>query len=217
MIELVDAALAGWLSTIEPSPEVTFERRLPMGDGDGDGADVRLVLVLGRVAEQVDKRDNRVDEVRGDDGAVVARQRPARYFELDYWCAVTGSATAAHQVLGELVRRLVDHDVVPRDFLPGPLADLGMPIDVELVTPANSAAALAIRVVLPVRPAPDREVSAPATILHLDMSPPPGTTGERATSDADPAGPEPMPMEERRWTTVRRRELIGRPAVDEGA
>lgn len=215
MIELVDVALAGWLSTIDPAPEVSFERRLPTGDDDR--SEVRVVLVLGRVAEQVAKRDNRVDDVRGDDGAVLARQRPTRYFELDYWCAVTGAASDAHQALGALVQRLVDHDVVPPEFLPAPLADLGMPIDVELVTPANAAAALAIRVVMPVRPAPDLEVSAPATILHLDMSPPPGSTESRTAVDAHGRRPEAVPIEERRWTTVRRRELMGRQATDEDA
>lgn len=214
MIDLVDVALTRWLATIEPLPQISFERRLPSSDDD---AEVRLVLVLGRVAEQGDKRDNRIDDVRGDDGTVLARQRPTRYFELDYWCAVTGPASDAHRLIGGLVRRLVDHDVIPPEFLPDPLADLGMPIDVDLVSAAGSAAALAIRVVLPVRPAPDLEVSAPATILHLDMAPPPGHGTRPATEPADTERPSPVPIDERRWTTVRRRELIGRSVADDGA
>ena len=211
MIDLVDVALADWLSTIDPSADVAFERRLPSGDDDGDST--RLVLVLGRIAEQVTKRDNRIDDVRGEDGAVLARQRSLRYFELDYWCAVTGPPDEAHRVLGGLLRRLVDHDVVPREFLPAGLVELDAPIDVDLVATGNSAAAVAIRVVLPVRPAPDREISAPATVLHLDLSPPPGDAVSAPTSGPG-STTEPVPIEERRWTTVRRRELIGRQGAD---
>lgn len=211
MIELVDEALVGWLATIDPSPEVEFERRLPTGD-DTSPSGVRVVLVLGRVAEQVTKRDNRIEDVRGSDGAVRARQRPTRYFELDYWCAITGPAADAHRTLGAIVQRLVDHEFIPREHLPGPLAELDLSLDVQLVVPSNAAAALAIRVVLPVRPSPDLEISAPATVLHLDVSPPPGadpaTTPDAGGEEPAPTGPEVL--RERTWTTVRRRELIGR-------
>lgn len=208
MIELVDEALRAWLGTIDPSAPVDLERRLPTGD-DAAADAARLVLVLARVGEQIAKRDNRVADVRGDDGAVLARQRPTRWFELDYWCAATGPAADAHRLLGALVQRLVDHDVIPRQFLPGPLAELGLPVDAGLIAPSSTSATVGLRVVLPVQPTPDREISAPATVLHLDVSPPPGAPSA-APTDGEPNEPvAPPPLHERTWTTVRRRERIG--------
>lgn len=202
MIEHVDTALASWLATIESASTVRFERRIPTGDDESVESDI--VLVLGRISEQVDKRDNRIADVRDDDGAVSARQRPERYFELDYSCGVTGPAPRAHRTVGALVQLLVDRDTIPADHVPAPLAALGIPLPVELVAPTVPGAAITVRVVLPIRPAADRDVSAPATSLHLDVSRPDApTTGQRASSVV-------VPIEQRRWTTVRRRELIGR-------
>jgi hypothetical protein len=72
-------------------------------------------------------------------------------------------------------------------------------------------AAVTLRVVMPVVPSPDRQVGPPATSLHLDMAPPPVVRRPGAAT-APVVTPDrvEVPVEERKWTTVRRRELIGR-------
>jgi hypothetical protein len=70
-----------------------------------------------------------------------------------------------------------------------------------------------VRVVLPVQPTPDRQIGPPATSLHLDMGPPPEpkVRGTALVPVATPSSDDVVgPMPERKWTTVRRRELITR-------
>lgn len=205
MIELADAALEAWLATLDPPVDVTFERLEPGGPASKRPV---LSLVLVALREQTDKRDNHVTDVREGE-RVVARERAARFFELDYLCAVGGPARDAHRALGDVVQLVVDRDVIPAAHVPDELAALGHPIGVELVaSAAGVAAAVTLRVVLPVVPTPERDIAPPATSLHLDMVPPPGEPSGRRS-----AGPEVVvPIEERRWTTVRRRELIARPS-----
>lgn len=208
VIELADAALEAWLATLDPPVEVSFERCEP-----APGERPVLVLALGAIREQTDKRDNRVTDVREGE-RVVERRRATRFFELDYHCTVSGPAREAHRALGDVVQLVVDHDVVPAGHVPAELAAIGVPLDVQLVAAPAGTAAVVLRVVVPVEPAPQREIAPPATSLHLDMTPPParGPAREPVTGSDVTVIPE-VPIEERRWTTVRRRELISRPQV----
>lgn len=216
MIEHADAALEAWLSTLDPPVEVAFER--PTDEAGGRAKKPVLSLVLQSVREQVDKRDNKVTDLRNDDGRVVGRQSSTRFFELDYLCSVSGPAREAHRALGDVLQLLVDHEVVPDEHVPDELRQLGYPIDIALVSPPGSIAAIGVRVVLPVQPTPDLQIGPPTTSLHLDMAPPPerrqpGTAlvpAAAGTPAEQPTGPVP----ERKWTTVRRRELITRQQFD---
>jgi hypothetical protein len=217
MIEHLDAALEAWLSTLDPPVDVSFDRPDDAGARSGSKRPV-LSLVLTSVREQSDKRDNQVNDVRSA-GRVVARQRATRFFELDYLCSVAGSARDAHRALGDLVQLLVDHEAIPTTHVPDELAALGHPLDIQLVAPASSVAAVTLRVVLPVMPTPDREIGPPTTSLHLDMAPPPVVRRPGMAAAAAEPGPDrvEVPIEERKWTTVRRRELIGRQQQPEPA
>jgi hypothetical protein len=211
MIEHADAALEAWLSTLDPPIDITFERA-----GDEASSSSRatrrpvLSLVLTSVREQLNKRDTEIADLRSDDGRVIGRQASTRFFELDYLCTVGGPARDSHRALGDLLQLLVDHDIIPVEHVPQELAALGYPIDAMVVSPPTSIAALTLRVVLPVQPTPSRDIGPPATSLHLDMSPPPVPkqwgTQKALTTGETPVGPVP----EKKWTTVRRRELINR-------
>jgi hypothetical protein len=214
MIELADTALESWLATLDPPVDVSFERIDP---GAPAGKRPVLSLVLVALREQTDKRDNRVADVREGD-RVVARRRATRFFELDYQCSVGGPARDAHRALGDVVQLVVDCDVIPVGHVPDELAALGHAIGVELIATPAGQAAVTLRVVLPVEPTPEREIAPPATSLHLDMLPPPGDRGSAGARQVVTA--EVVPMDERRWTTVRRREMITRTldrSVDEGS
>jgi hypothetical protein len=211
MIEHADAALEAWLSVLDPGVDITFER-LGSDDAAGPSRSKRpvLSLLLTSVREQTNKRDTDIVDLRSDDGRVVGRQASTRFFELDYLCTVGGPAREAHRALGDLLQLLVDHNVIPTEHVPEELAALGYPIDTMLVSPASSVAALTLRVVLPVQPTPDRDIGPPATSLQLDMAPPP-LPKKIGAQKALPSGETPVgPVPEKKWTTVRRRELIGR-------
>ena len=213
MIEHADAALEAWLSTLEPAVDVTFER--PDDAGARQSKRPVLSLVLTSVREQLDKRDNQVIDLRSEDGRVVGRQSATRFFELDYLCTVAGPPRDAHRALGDVLQLLVDHDVVPVEHVPDELSELGYPIDVHIVSPPGTVAALSLRVVLPVQPTPNRQIGPPATSLHLDMGPPPEPKSRGAALvPVAAAAPDVVgPVPERKWTTVRRRELVSKEAL----
>lgn len=213
MIEHADAALEAWLSTLDPPVDVSFER---LSDDPGGGARAAkrpvLSLVLTSVREQTDKRDNQVTDVRSDEGRVVGRQAATRFFELDYQCTAGGPVREAHRALGDVLQLFVENDVVPVEHVPAELQALGYPIDTTLVGSAGPIAAITVRVVLPVRPAPDVHIGPPVTSLDLDMAPPPETPARGATPAVAAGASTDLvgPMPERKWTTVRRRELVNR-------
>jgi len=216
MIEHADAALEAWLSTLDPPVDISFER-LTDDAGSGSRGTKRpvLSLVLTSVREQLTKRDNQITDLRSDEGRVVGRQAATRFFELDYQCTAGGPVREAHRALGDMLQLFVENDIVPSEYVPEELRALGYPIDTTLVSSTSSVAALTLRVVLPVLPAPQINIGPPVTSLDLDMAPPPQTRKRGAPVIATPAsaatGPDQAgPTPERKWTTVRRRELINR-------
>jgi hypothetical protein len=215
MIEHADAALEAWLSTLDPPVDVSFERLTDDGAGSTRAAKRPVLsLVLTSVREQTDKRDNQVTDVRSDEGRVVGRQAATRFFELDYQCTAGGPVREAHRALGDVLQLFVEHDIVPTEHVPDELRELGYPIDTTLVSSVSPIAALTLRVVLPVTPAPKVDLGPPVTSLHMDMAPPPEprkpgvapVIATPAAASAESAGPTP----EKKWTTVRRRELVNR-------
>jgi hypothetical protein len=209
MIEHADAALAAWLATLDPAIDVSFEP-----PGERPAKRPVATLLIRSIRERTKQRDNEVRDVRDGGGRVVERQRSTRFFDIDYVCSVAApEPLAAHRALGAIIQLLVDNEQVPVDFVPSELAELGHPIDVHLTPGGPSVGAgVVIQVVVPVRPTADRFIAPPAEELHLDMAPPPRP---RQTAVATPlAGRVTAPVDAvaelaaKRWTRVRRRELI---------
>ena len=211
MLEHADAALESWFADLDPPVDISFER---VDEGASRAKRPVVSLVLHGIRERTDQRDNEVRDVRDADGRVVERQRSTRFFEIDYLCTVGGGHRDAHRALGTIIQLLVDHEQVPAEHVPGELAEIGYPIDVLFVssnTPTPSTGSgIVVRVILPVRPAAEREIAPPAVELHLDMTPPPGATS--AVADTPSSVDTPL---DRKWTTVRRRELIAVPTADD--
>lgn len=207
VIHHADAALGAWFGGLDPKGGVTFTSP----DAGSSPKTPTMFLLLAAIREQTSKRNTETRDVRDDAGRVVARQRATRYFELDYTCNVAGPHPDAHELLGRVLQLIVDHDVIPTEHLPVDLVELDEPVEISLVAPAASigtgSASITIRLVVPVRPTVEREIAPPAEELHLDVGPAPG----RAASSSAPGTehtPATDPVEERRWTTVRRRERI---------
>jgi hypothetical protein len=209
MIEHADAALAAWLATLEPRVDVAFE-----APGEKPAKRPVATLSIRSIRERTRQRDNEVRDVRDGDGRVVERQRSTRFFDVDYVCAVAAAEPiGAHRALGSIIQLLVDHEQIPTEFVPRELADLGHPIDVHLAGGAPVGAAVVIQVVVPVRPTADRTIAPPAEELQLDMMPPPRPR-QAAVATPLPAGGGGAAVDAvaelaaKRWTRVRRRELI---------
>lgn len=216
MLEHADAALESWFAVLDPPVDIIFERI-----DEAKGKRPVVSLVLHGIRERTEQRDNEVRDVRDTEGRVVERQRSTRFFEIDYLCTVGGGHSDAHQALGAIIQLLVDHEQVPDEHVPADLAGIGYPIDVHFVSsntpvPATGSG-IVVQLVLPVQPAAEREIAPPAVALHLDMTPPPGATAAPAAATdgtADSADPAEEPLD-RKWTTVRRRELIAVPTTDD--
>ncbi len=84
----------------------------------------------------------------------------------------------------------------------------------ELLLRRSAVAGVVVRLVVPFEPAADAQISAPAIELHLDMAPPPDRARSRAGLLGAGRSDAVDVLGERVWTTVRRRELIARPAAD---
>ncbi len=216
MIEHGDAALGAWLATLDPRVDVTFEAA-----PEARGKQPLVVLSIRSIRERTKQRDNEVRDVRDGDGRVVERQRATRYFDVDYLCTVVGDPARAHRALGAIIQLLVDREHIPAEFVPAELAELGHPIDVRLATGPAVGAAVVIQVVLPVRPRADTTLAPPAEELHLDVLPPPRPRQHAVATPvhADPTGARDAVAElaAKRWTRVRRRELIGDQDVERAA
>lgn len=84
-----------------------------------------LNLFLADIREDLDRRTTTMLEEVDDNGVVVSRQQPYRYFNLTY--ALTAWANRAeddHELLGFALSILSRYDYVPVDFCAGPLRDL---------------------------------------------------------------------------------------------
>ncbi len=229
MIEHADNALEQWLratagvTTVEFGDTATSDTASsdtatsgagPSGDAGSAGsrrsgatAPVARITLL-TLAEKVDRRDREVADVRDGDGRVTARQRALRWFELDYRIAIGGDPRDAHQLLGALVQALVDDDVIAAEHLPEALGALDVPLEIELRSAPVSGRdgpGITVRLVVPVRPRADVEIAEPVHQLDLEMSPPPRRRAGPGTDDE-------VLLADRKWTTVRRREMITAPS-----
>lgn len=224
MIEHADAALAAWLATLEPPVDVAFDSMSQTSSqatgkatgevtGEQPGQHPVAALQIRSIRERTKQRDNEVRDVRDTDGRVVERQRSTRFFDVDYLCSVAGEPLRAHRALGAIIQLLVDNERIPTEFVPAELAELGYPIDVHLAGGGSSVgAAVVIQVVVPVRPTADRRIAPPAEELQLDMLPPPQARqtalAASGPSGAAISGDAVVELEAKRWTRVRRREMI---------
>lgn len=93
------------------------------------------------IKENTHRRDVMYEEVRDDDGVVVARRPPPARYDLHYTVTVWApKVLVEHKILAATLRCFSGMDVVPRDMLPPALAEL--PYEVLLVTAAGTKRAM---------------------------------------------------------------------------
>ena len=217
VIEEIDSALAAWLTAVLKPTNVEITFRAPQ-----EPPNQRKPLVcaaLYDIVEEESARTNHVEDIRNDKGRVIARQGSARRFVLSYQLSVMVADPAVeHQLLGRILKGSVNDDSLPNDSLPEELQSHGFSVPLEVAKPRISAThelgaarrgdatwrtTLDLTLRVPVLPDPVTEIAPPAEVLDLGVSREPtngAATGVTSTGDRLP------PLEDRKWTSVRRRE-----------
>jgi hypothetical protein len=96
------------------------------------------------VRENLERRDVKYEDVRGEDGRVVSRRQPPRRFELSYLVTVwTQRPEDEHRMLSALLASLLAHDRLPEDVLTGLLVDQPQPVLVSVALPTTKDRSLA--------------------------------------------------------------------------
>ena len=217
VIDEIDSALEAWLKSVLKPTQVEISFRAPSEQQNQRRPLVSVALY--DIAEDESARNNHIEDIRDDNGRVIARQAAPRRFVLSYQLSVVGAdAAVEHQLLGRILKGSVDTDSLPADELPEDLRALGLsvPLQVAKPRPSSGLAPNALRVgeegwrttldltlVVPVIPAPVTEIAPPAEILDLGVSRERGNGAPPATRPDESRG---AALENRKWTSVRRRE-----------
>jgi hypothetical protein len=114
-------------------------------------------LYLYDIREDTRRRSAGVIERRNERGVVEERQSLPRYFKLAYLItAWTQRPEDEHRLLSAILASFLRYDVIPADYLPPALAELEIPVGVQIAYP----------------PPEDRQVSDVWSSLGGDLKPP---------------------------------------------
>ncbi|APE24658.1 MULTISPECIES: DUF4255 domain-containing protein [Streptomyces] len=133
MIHEVDEALRRLLveSGLETSGvEVVFDA--PTRDWAARRSAPTVCVFLYDIREDHARRGSGGGEVYDEDGLVVARRTPPRWFDLTYLIAAwAGRPQDEHRLLSQVLGTLVSTDALPPHLLTGTLADLGLTVALD--------------------------------------------------------------------------------------
>lgn len=88
------------------------------------------------IREDIGRREEGVIDIRGEDGRVVGRRRPPRYYKLSYLVtAWTQRPEDEHRLLSACMSALLKHGELPKELLVGSLKELGLVIMVNIALP----------------------------------------------------------------------------------
>jgi len=88
------------------------------------------------IREDIGRREEGVIDVRNEEGKVVGRRRPPRYYKLSYLVtAWTQRPEDEHRLLSACMSALLKHGELPKELLVGSLKELGLAIMVNIALP----------------------------------------------------------------------------------
>lgn len=154
-------------------------------------------LYLYDIREHMQLRQRGLHNQYDDQGTVVARRRPPRYFKLSYLItAWTKRPEDEHRLLSSLLICLLQYEALPAERLTGTLADIGVavPMTVALPPPEDrSFADVWSALGGELKPSLDLVVSVPATASPVyPAGPPVGDEGlQLGFFDTPPPGERP--------------------------
>lgn len=133
MIHEVDEGLRRLLgeSGLEASGvEVAFDA--PTRDWAARRGSPTVCVFLYDIREDATRRGSGAGEVYDDEGHLVARRSPPRWFDLTYLVTAWASRpTDEHRLLSQVLTTLVATDVLPSRLLTGTLAELGLTVGLD--------------------------------------------------------------------------------------
>ncbi|MFP8905379.1 DUF4255 domain-containing protein [Streptomyces atacamensis] len=133
MIHEVDEGLRRLLgeSGLESSGvEIVFDA--PTRDWAARRSAPTVCVFLYDIREDATRRGSGAGEVYGEDGRLVARRTPPRWFELTYLVTAWASRPQdEHRLLSQVLACLVATDTLPARLLTGTLAELGLTVGLD--------------------------------------------------------------------------------------
>lgn len=133
MIHEVDEALRGLLDgagLAASGVEVVFDA--PTRDWAARRSAPTVCVFLYDIREDNTRRGSSSGEIYDDDGFVVARRAPARWFELTYLVTAWASRPQdEHRLLSQVLARLLSTDTLGPELLTGSLAELGLIVGLD--------------------------------------------------------------------------------------
>ncbi len=133
MIHEVDEALGGLLAGtgLEASGvEIVFDA--PTREWAACRNAPTVCVFLYDIQEDTARRGSGTAEVYDEDGYVVARRAPARWFQLTYLVTAWASRPRdEHRLLSQVLAALVAVDALPQELLTGSLAELGLTVGLD--------------------------------------------------------------------------------------
>ncbi|NEB82554.1 DUF4255 domain-containing protein, partial [Streptomyces sp. SID14478] len=133
MIHEVDEALRGLLDgsgLAASGVEVVFDA--PTRDWAARRSAPTVCVFLYDIREDNTRRGSSSGEIYDDEGLVVARRAPARWFELTYLVTAWASRPQdEHRLLSQVLARLVSTDTLGPELLTGSLAELGLIVGLD--------------------------------------------------------------------------------------
>jgi hypothetical protein len=93
-------------------------------------------LYLYDIREDLERRETFLQDIRGDNGYIVARRPPPRRFKLSYLVtAWTQRPEDEHRLLSSLLSCFLSHQRMPSDLLVGSLKELGDTVLISIALP----------------------------------------------------------------------------------
>ena len=197
MIGEVDQALGDLLrARAVPRGQVEISFEAPSRDWAAGRTVPTVNAYLYDIREDMERREYGLVSVRDESGIVVKRHRPLRHFRLSYLMTCwTSRPQDEHSLLSSVLGCLVGTEVLPVSGA-GPLASLGLPVQLTIATPpddSRSAADLWSALGGNLKPSLDAVVIAPyPDDSEFAVAPPvtegPGVVGQRldVPDKADP-------------------------------
>ncbi len=120
----------------ETGVEVAFDA--PNSDWAARQSAPTINVFLYDIREDTSRRDAVPQDVRNDDGRVIARRPPPRRFRVSYLLtAWTQRPEDEHRLLAQVLSALLAYGQLPSDVLSGSLAELGVTIPIEVAQPPS--------------------------------------------------------------------------------
>lgn len=165
------------------------------------------------IKENTHRRDVMYEEVRDDDGKVVARRPPPLRYDLHYTVtAWAPKVLAEHKILAAVLRCFSGMEVMPRDMLPPALAEL--PYEVLVTTGTGSKRSMFLNmggelkvgfeltVTVPMPALPDRPAAPPVQKpAEVKVNPMPGADPARTVAATETVSAKPVEDKEEQGST----------------